>query len=120
KLYVMAEPIMRFLPGPHRRAEQLLGKLRSFVTQRVRENAQTLDPNSPRDFIDAFLIQMEKEKGDPNSEFTLENLELTILNLFFAGAETVSSTLCFGFLYLMRHPHIEGETPNPNREPQTH
>ncbi|NWZ92528.1 CP2G1 protein, partial [Nesospiza acunhae] len=52
-----------------------------------------------------------QEKGVPGSEFTQENLELTTLNLFFAGTETVSSTLRFGLLFLMRHPHVEGESP---------
>ncbi|XP_057230320.1 cytochrome P450 2G1-like isoform X4 [Malurus melanocephalus] len=107
QLYDMAESLLRFMPGPHRRIPRLLARMRRFIARRVQDNARTLDSHSPRDFIDAFLIQMEKEKDNPNSEFTMENLELTTLNLFFAGTETVSSTLRFGFLYLMRHPHIE-------------
>ncbi|XP_056371398.1 cytochrome P450 2G1-like isoform X2 [Oenanthe melanoleuca] len=107
QLYDMAEPLLQWLPGPHRRIPHLLGRMRSFIARRVRDNARSLDPRSPRDFIDAFLIQMDKEKDNPNSEFTMENLELTTLNLFFAGTETVSSTLRFGFLYLMKHPQVE-------------
>ncbi|XP_015482267.1 cytochrome P450 2G1-like isoform X1 [Parus major] len=107
QLYNMAEPLLKFVPGPHRRIPQLLGTMRSFIAKRVQDNARTLDPHSPRDFIDAFLIQMDKEKDNPKSEFTMENLELTTLNLFFAGTETVSSTLRFGFLFLMRHPQVE-------------
>uniref|UniRef100_A0A803V6N9 CP2G1 protein n=1 Tax=Ficedula albicollis TaxID=59894 RepID=A0A803V6N9_FICAL len=107
QLYDMAEPLLRWLPGPHRRIPRLLGRMRGFIARRVRESARSLDPRSPRHFIDAFLIQMDKEKDNPNSEFTMENLELTTLNLFFAGTETVSSTLRFGFLYLMKHPQVE-------------
>ncbi|NXM85661.1 CP2G1 protein, partial [Oenanthe oenanthe] len=113
QLYDMAEPLLQWLPGPHRRIPQLLGRMRGFIARRVRENARSLDPRSPRDFIDAFLIQMDKEKDNPNSEFTMENLELTTLNLFFAGTETVSSTLRFGFLYLMKHPQVEGAPGQP-------
>ncbi|NWV10035.1 CP2G1 protein, partial [Ptilonorhynchus violaceus] len=107
QVYDTAEPLLRFLLG-------ILG----FIARRVRDSARSLEPDSPRHFIDAFLIQMDKEKDDPKSEFTLENLELTTLNLFFAGTETVSSTLRFGFLFLMRHPHVQGETSDPNRDPR--
>ncbi|NXF56393.1 CP2G1 protein, partial [Oceanites oceanicus] len=95
------------LPGPHTKIPRLLGRMRSFIARRVRKNAETLEPGLPRDFIDCFLVQMEKEKDNPSSAFNLEDLELTTLNLFFAGTETVSSTLRYGFLMLMKHPTVQ-------------
>ncbi|XP_074990437.1 cytochrome P450 2G1-like [Calonectris borealis] len=107
QFYEMGETFLRHLPGPHTRIPRLLGRMRSFIARRVRGNAQSLEPGLPRDFIDCFLLQMEKEKDNPSSEFNLENLELTTLNLFFAGTETVSSTLRYGFLMLMKHPAVQ-------------
>lgn len=54
-------------------------------------------------------VRLPQEKQNPNSEFNTKNLVLTTLNLFFAGTETVSSTLRYGFLLLMKHPGVEGK-----------
>ncbi|XP_075594702.1 cytochrome P450 2G1 [Balearica regulorum gibbericeps] len=107
QFYEMGETFLKHLPGPHTKIPRLLARMRSFIARRVRKNAETLEPGLPRDFIDCFLLQMEKEKDNPSSEFNTENLELTTLNLFFAGTETVSSTLRYGFLMLMKHPDVQ-------------
>ncbi|XP_054855801.1 cytochrome P450 2G1-like isoform X1 [Eublepharis macularius] len=107
QLYDMYSSIMQYLPGRHNRIYYLIEDLKDFIAEKVKTNQATLDRNNPRDFIDCFLIQMEKEKGNPSSEFNVKNLILTTLNLFFAGTETVSSTLRYGFLFLMKHPEVE-------------
>ncbi|XP_060114386.1 cytochrome P450 2G1-like [Heteronotia binoei] len=107
QLYDMYSGIMQYLPGRHNRIYYLIEDLKDFIAEKVKTNQATLDPNNPRDFIDCFLIQMEKEKENPSSEFNLKNLILTTLNLFFAGTETVSSTLRYGFLFLMKHPEVQ-------------
>uniref|UniRef100_A0A8C8SLJ4 Uncharacterized protein n=1 Tax=Pelusios castaneus TaxID=367368 RepID=A0A8C8SLJ4_9SAUR len=104
-LYDMYSCIMQYLPGRHNRIYYLIEDLKAFIAERVKVNQESLDPNAPRDFIDCFLIQMEKK--NPNSEFNMKNLVLTTLNLFFAGTETVSSTLRYGFLFLMKYPEVE-------------
>uniref|UniRef100_A0A452VKZ1 Cytochrome P450 2A13 n=1 Tax=Ursus maritimus TaxID=29073 RepID=A0A452VKZ1_URSMA len=83
--------------------------LEDFIAKKVEQNQRTLDPNSPRDFIDSFLIRMQEEQNNPNTEFFLKNLVMTTLALFFAGTETVSTTLQYGFLLLMKHPDVEAK-----------
>uniref|UniRef100_A0A670ZJZ3 Cytochrome P450 2G1-like n=1 Tax=Pseudonaja textilis TaxID=8673 RepID=A0A670ZJZ3_PSETE len=127
QLYDMYSCIMQYLPGRHNRIYYLVEDLKDFIAGKVETNQATLDPNNPRDFIDCFLIQMEKEKGNPSTEFNLKNLVLTTLNLFFAGTETVSSTLRYGLLFLMKYPEVEGrlvhqeieQVIGPNRLPAT-
>ncbi|XP_025068830.1 cytochrome P450 2G1-like isoform X1 [Alligator sinensis] len=101
--------LMQMMNESFREISTAWSQMRVFIAERVKKNQETLDPNSPRDFIDCFLAQMEKEKGNPASEFTLKNLELTTLNLFFAGTETVSSTLRYGFLLLLKYPEVEAK-----------
>ncbi|XP_060639586.2 cytochrome P450 2G1-like [Anolis sagrei] len=81
--------------------------LKLFVAKRIKKNQETLDPNFPRDFIDCFLIQMEKEKDNPGSEYNIKNLQLSILNLVLGGSETGSCTLKYGFLFLMKYPEVQ-------------
>ncbi|XP_040179133.1 cytochrome P450 2G1-like [Rana temporaria] len=105
QLQEMLPEIMYYIPGPHQRINSHLDKLRNFILERVKINQETLDPNFPRDYIDCFLIKQQQENG--NTHFDTRNMILTILNLFFAGTETVSSTLRHGFLILMRYPEIQ-------------
>ncbi|XP_067170649.1 cytochrome P450 2F3-like isoform X2 [Apteryx mantelli] len=82
-------------------------QLAEFVGERVRRNRETLDPENPRDFIDCFLLKMQQEKHNPDTHFTEDTLSKTTVNLFFAGTETVSSTMKYGLRILLRHPEVE-------------
>ncbi|CAI5780745.1 cytochrome P450 2A13-like [Podarcis lilfordi] len=107
QLYDMFSGIMQHLPGPQDKTFKKLLGLKEFIKRKVKENEETLDPNNPRDFIDCFLVKMQQEKENPNSEFFLENLVCTTANLFFGGTETVSTTLRYGFLLLLKYPEVE-------------
>ncbi|KAK1340926.1 hypothetical protein QTO34_017325 [Cnephaeus nilssonii] len=109
QLYEMFSSVMKHLPGPQQQAFKELQGLEAFIAKKVEQNQRTLDPNSPRDFIDSFLIRMQEEQKHPHTEFHLKNLVLTTLGLFFAGTLTVSMTLRHGFLLLMKHPDVEAK-----------
>ncbi|XP_015744927.2 cytochrome P450 2G1-like isoform X2 [Python bivittatus] len=109
QIYDMYANLLKYFPGPHTKIYDILEDMRLFIAKRVMKNKETLDPNSPRGYIVFFLIQMEKEKDNPASEFNLKNLELTTLTLFIAGTETVSSTLRYGFLLLMKFPEVQAK-----------
>ncbi|XP_060222478.1 cytochrome P450 2A1 isoform X2 [Meriones unguiculatus] len=125
QLYDMFHSVMRYMPGPQQQIIKYTQELEEFMIRKVKQNQSTLNLNSPWNFIDSVLIHMQEEKKDLSSEFHMKNLVMTSLSLFFAGSETVSSTLRYGFLLLMKHPDVEAKVHKEiervigrNRQPQ--
>lgn len=73
----------------------------------IENHKRDWNPDQTRDFIDAYLKEMEKNRGNATSSFHEENLIYSTLDLFFAGTETTSTTLRWGLLYLALYPEIQ-------------
>ncbi|XP_043207877.1 farnesoate epoxidase-like [Amphibalanus amphitrite] len=78
----------------------------SLFGEIVEEHRRTLNAGKPRDYVDAFLIEMEKE-GAKEKDFTKQHLEILLMDFFQAGIETINSTLCWAVLLLARHPEVQ-------------
>ncbi|KAF3818129.1 hypothetical protein GH733_012437, partial [Mirounga leonina] len=111
QVFELFHNFLKYFPGTHRQVYKNLQEITHFIDRVVEKHRETLDPSSPQDFIDAYLIRMDKEKADPRSEFHQRNLIYTVLSLIFAGTETTSITLRYGFLLLLKYPHITGGGP---------
>ncbi|XP_041862601.1 cytochrome P450 2J4-like [Melanotaenia boesemani] len=98
--------LMKRIPGPHQEIFRVLQKIIDFVELKIKEHRANLDPSSPRDYIDSFLIEMEKTE-DQDSSFTLNSLCFCTLDLFSAGTETTTTTLHWGLLYMINNPDIQ-------------
>ncbi|KAM4695581.1 cytochrome P450 2C19-like [Rhinophrynus dorsalis] len=107
QLYNIFPKVMSKLLGPHNEFFDSVEGLESFVIERIKMHQKTLDPSSPRDFIDCFLMRMEQEKDEPQSEFQIAGAIYTTIDLFGAGTETVSTTLRYGLMVLLKHPEVE-------------
>ncbi|XP_008176147.2 cytochrome P450 2G1-like isoform X1 [Chrysemys picta bellii] len=107
QLYNAFPGILEKIPGPHHVGSKCSQEIISFISERIKLQQATLDLNAPQNFIDCFLAKMEQEKQNPSTEFSMENLVMSTFNLFFAGTETVSTTLRYGFLILLKHPQVQ-------------
>ncbi|XP_020819793.1 cytochrome P450 2C19-like [Phascolarctos cinereus] len=109
QVYSSFPSLVHYLPGSHHKIVKNVRLQHEFILEEVKDHQRTLDPHSPLDFIDCFLMKMEQEKQQPQSEFTIENLVCTVADLFAAGTETTSTTLRYGLLLLLKHPEITGK-----------
>uniref|UniRef100_A0A8C6FZK0 Cytochrome P450 n=1 Tax=Moschus moschiferus TaxID=68415 RepID=A0A8C6FZK0_MOSMO len=98
--------LLRYFPGSHNTIFKNMTEQRKFILEKIKKHQESLDLNNPQDFIDYFLIKMEKEKHNKHSEFTMDNLITTVWDVFSAGTETTSLTLRYGLLLLLKHPEV--------------
>ncbi|XP_066437113.1 cytochrome P450 2F2-like isoform X2 [Eleutherodactylus coqui] len=105
-LYNMYPNLMDYLPGPHRKLKTNFQDIYDITDESIKKHEETLDPENPRDYIDCYLIKIKEEMNNLDSDFPAKSLRRTVQNLLFGGTETVSTTLRFGILVLMKYPEI--------------
>uniref|UniRef100_A0A3B4BAP9 Uncharacterized protein n=1 Tax=Periophthalmus magnuspinnatus TaxID=409849 RepID=A0A3B4BAP9_9GOBI len=81
------------------------------VTWFSKKLRDTLNPQMPRGFVDAFMLRQKNVSGSeaPDSPYQEENLAAAVLQLFAAGTETMSATLRSALLLMVKYPHIQDQ-----------
>lgn len=86
--------------------DSFFDKFFSYYHELIEEHRASLDPDDPKDLIDAYLIEMEK--GDDNNNLRSEkDLTFLIFDLFFAGTDTTTNTAKWMFLYMASYPEVQ-------------
>ena len=116
-------PLSVILPFPSMSKWPILDKISGFadlnkIVQHMAprfnahfdEHQRTLDPDSCRDFLDLMLVEHQNASGPENpfygtlGKFTILN---AMIDLFFAGMETTSSSLVNLYLQILHHPEVQ-------------
>ncbi|XP_056304898.1 cytochrome P450 2B19-like [Danio aesculapii] len=100
-------PIIKYFPGPQQKIYQNTEELKAFIRESTKAHRETLDPDSPRDFIDAYLLEMEKQKSSQDTSFHEDNMVMSVADLFLAGTDTTATTIRWGFIYLTQNPDVQ-------------
>ncbi|GER54261.1 cytochrome P450 [Striga asiatica] len=93
--------------GIRRNTAKYLGRLIAFasgiVEDRIRERESGLRKER-KDLLDALLDEGEVDE-DGLDKLSAKNITIVILEMFFAGTETTSTTIEWGMAELLRHPN---------------
>ncbi|NXX95564.1 CP2J2 protein, partial [Centropus bengalensis] len=79
----------------------------TLLAKELESHKERRKPDENRDFIDYYLDEIDKTKGDPDATYDEENLIQTIFDLFLAGTETTATTLRWALLYMVVYPDIQ-------------
>ncbi|KFM60505.1 Cytochrome P450 18a1, partial [Stegodyphus mimosarum] len=104
-------PSLRHMPGwNHSYAKIVRNKeeTAAYFREIAEKHKETMDEETVRDFVDAFYLQQKKaEESNEPTFFSQEQLVQVMGDIFSAGVETVTSTLEWSILFLIRNPDVQ-------------
>ena len=90
---------------------ETMHETQSLVETYVQDHKDSLDENNIRDYLDTYLLEIQKHENDSNSSFHQERghymLVNTLIDLLIAGMETTSSAIVWTLLLLLHHPEAK-------------
>ena len=92
------------------RTDKVFMDIIDLMLENIMKHKESLNPNEPRDFTDMMLIEIERTTEESSSlygQFGIDNLKVTLFDLFLAGSETTSTSLTWAALYMVRYPEIQ-------------
>ncbi|GIY18589.1 cytochrome P450 2A9 [Caerostris darwini] len=93
--------------GSKGRLTKMLRELKDYCRKEIEKHESTLDPNNIRDFMDGYIMEINKKINDPNTTFKKEVLT-DLSRLFFgAGSETVRVTVDWMLLTCASRPEVQ-------------
>uniref|UniRef100_W5UM81 Cytochrome P450 2J2 n=1 Tax=Ictalurus punctatus TaxID=7998 RepID=W5UM81_ICTPU len=107
QLYNAFPRLFEYLPGPHQKMFANYTKIIEFLKEELRRHKEDWDPSNPRDYIDSYLLEMEKKKSDPEAGFNVKTLLIAMLDMLEAGTESAATTIRWGLLFMMKYPEIQ-------------
>ncbi|XP_035268406.1 cytochrome P450 2J2-like isoform X2 [Anguilla anguilla] len=107
QLYDSYPRLLKYFPGVHQTIISNYGKLANFLREEIDKHVEDWDPSNPRDYIDCYLMEIEKRKNDTEAGFNKENLVFCTVDLFEGGTETTTNTMRWALLFMMKYMNVQ-------------
>ncbi|NXG44563.1 CP2J2 protein, partial [Psilopogon haemacephalus] len=105
--YEMFPWLSRHFLAPVKEALSRINFVNDLLAKEVESHKGKRKSDENQDFIDYYLDEIDKTKGDADATYNEENLIQTIFDLFLAGTETTATTLRWALLYMVVYPDIQ-------------
>ncbi|OWA52895.1 Cytochrome P450 2U1 [Hypsibius exemplaris] len=107
-------PLLRLVPNKFvTKHVTLFEEVKTYIRRQIEEHKRTGKPGEARDYIDAFLTEMDTAK---RTDFTENWLVNVVFDFFAAGTETTATALRWTFLYLAKYPEVQERVLGEIRE----
>ncbi|GFS87499.1 cytochrome P450 18a1 [Nephila pilipes] len=93
--------------GNNNRLHDVLAEVKNYCRNEIKKHEATLDPNNIQDFMDGYLLEIQKKSNDPNSTFKREVLADLSRGFFGAGSETVRVTVDWMLLTAATYTQVQ-------------
>ncbi|KAK8774876.1 hypothetical protein V5799_010591, partial [Amblyomma americanum] len=106
-------PALRYVPGSnwaYRRIKRNRCLTADYFRRIADAHRSSYVEGTVRDIVDAYLVQLRRDKArgiQREDTFFEEQLVQVLMDIFTAGLETVTTTLEWAVLFLVRHPHVQ-------------
>ncbi|XP_051785876.1 cytochrome P450 2U1 [Erpetoichthys calabaricus] len=101
-------PWLYYLPfGPFWELRKAELDITAFLKRIIAQHRESLDPSSPRDFIDMYLLEISQQEEKEDSMFSEDYLFYIIGDLFVAGTDTTTNTILWCLLYMSLYPDVQ-------------
>ncbi|KFP83668.1 Cytochrome P450 2J6, partial [Apaloderma vittatum] len=101
--------LAKYFLAPFKQAVSSVNFVKALLAKEIKSHKERGKPDENRDFIDYYLDEIDKTKGDADATYDEENLMQTIFDLFIAGTETTATTLRWALLYMVVYPDVQGK-----------
>ncbi|NXG54775.1 CP2J6 protein, partial [Hemiprocne comata] len=93
--------------SPVKQLSSCINFVNTLLAKELESHKERGKRDENQDFIDYYLEEIDKTKGDADATYDEENLIQSIFDLFMAGTETTATTLRWALLYMVLYPDIQ-------------